>query len=37
MQSELHRLCFDFLQLKPIRDAVEHIRIAFDVVELGDF
>ena len=25
------------LQLKPIRDPVEHIRIAFDVVELCDF
>ena len=28
---------FDFLQLKPIRNPVEHIRIAFDVIELGDF
>ena len=28
---------FDFLQLKPIRDPVEHIRIAFDVIEFGDF
>ena len=24
-------------QLKPIRDAVEHLHISLDVVELGDF
>ena len=36
MQSGLHRLGFDFLQLKPIRDPVEHIRLALDVVEFGD-
>ena len=28
---------FDFLQLKPVCDPVEHIRIAFNVVEFGDF
>ena len=28
---------FDFLQLKPIRNAVEHFHITLDVIELGDF
>lgn len=27
----------NILQLKPVRDPVEHIRIALDVVELGNF
>ena len=26
-----------FLQLKPIRDAVEQLHVSLDVVELGDF
>lgn len=27
---------FDFLQLKPIRDPIQHFHISLDVVELGD-
>ena len=37
MQLKLQRLWFNFSQLKPIRDPVQHFTIALDVVELGYF